>query len=243
MVICNKWYLHTTRPGCKHVQKMQKYVQALDKTAKATSYPGIPLQQRIILLHTFNSTYQWSIQRALISAILHHAGQLPLFEYDKYLLWINLKHREGCDGDPSRAFRIESAAFRPLDDIQGNTRQSWDSGQARREERERVYRATNKNFLGLLKVAFSMEDYIIFEAPPVTRELSDDLRSRRPPIRHDMWLTKLSQTVELGLVYNPTEGKAGRYKKQGTKWHWIPLSQGELAAEDIPLTFFPGLHL
>jgi hypothetical protein len=58
-----------------------------------------------------------------------------------------------------------------------------------------------------------------------------------------MWLKKLSQAVDLGLVYNPMEGKAGRYKKQGSKWHWIPLSQHELAAEDIPPTFFPGLHL
>jgi hypothetical protein len=212
-------------------------------------WPTIPsLGERRNLLYDFLEVHRWSFQKAATSAIFLEGGRAENFDYDKRYLICRLSYRRDSGGNPSLAFRIENAAFRPLSEILEDPRmaESLEAGRTTRELNIALIKAESDDFLGLLLVLYRLEDFAIWE--PIPQHTLHPIQTQ-PNLRdffHGKWLDRLKNSVDRGHVMRKVDShdtmwKIGILRKIGNKWQWVQLTPDELEAEGFKRDF-PG-HL
>lgn len=197
------------------------------------SFP--PVEHRLNLLDNFIQAHTWYFEKTL-HYVMRYLRLEETFDFSKTYCHVTVRYREDCGGNPSLAFRVDDMEFRALADakVYPIAAKSIEAGRLTDEFHEARGRESDPDFIGVMTVAWMMEDYCSWKRWVYSRMLPDfkmyqDNLERRI---QDRWLEDFQNLVLKGLTYkNPEEGKLwrlGTLKKRGEKWYWEQLTPDEL---------------
>lgn len=232
------------RKLCKHHQRNDEVNAIKDERWPWTSSSELPPQKdRIKLLHDFDRAHARNIQKSVHCDMLLRGGP-DVFDFKNHFLEINLRYRTDCGGNPSIAFRVESASTCPLSKIKPESGfgKALDSGRASRERDEAYLKTQSSSFVGVHLVMLAMEDYGLWTTHPIHRTPTFDEGLRRA--NPHLWFRELQFSVENGFVFERLEPeddahRLGRIKLVGRKWKFVELAPQELDAIGLGANY-PG---
>lgn len=182
------------------------------------------------LLREFANLYVWSFEKAAYSA-LRVQGGMEKFDYSNKLMFIDLRYRPECQGNPGLSFFVQNASLISKDDISPNHSLALQMTQSTLCTKKAAL-CGKEDFVDLLVVLFAMKDNFIFEFQPVYRH-SATFEENVAKINHGVWLRELQCNVANGCIFRVQEdltARLGRTKFNGSKWSWAALSDAEVKA-------------
>ena len=210
-----------------------------DRVRVVSSYPSASstlsaAETRLQLLENFLDAHT-RITQQLIPLATRHRGEGGPFNHSNEYVVIKLAYRNDCGGNPSQAYRVDSAEFWPAaaaceryPHLHGRIEQ-WDalkSGEYR----------SRRCFLGFVHVLWVTrdDDFVVWQALPDFEMSPRQVNALRQADGSD-WLAPLRWAAENGFVYrHPRPGfpfpLMGYLKKKGAGWQWQPFSHAQLVA-------------
>jgi hypothetical protein len=205
-----------------------------NKTHSPDSLPSLGERRRV--LSQFLLMHRLSFRKAVESVVFLNGG-VENFDLKSYCMIVNFRWRKTTDGNPSMAFHVVAADLRPMDEVKSKPhyKQTIDASEATRDAYEAGKRKlpSEKGFVGTLVAIYEMEGFFIAKGEEVWENGSFFHKS-------DIWKQELEMAVEMGVVFQPTGigkdpwTKAGRYRLEKSKWHWVKLTAEEWKAIGRP---------
>lgn len=186
------------------------------------------------MLETFLDAHARIVQQ-ITPVATRHTGEHESFDHSKDYVVIQLAYHDDCGGNPSQAYRVESAEFWPepvacerYPHLRGRIGR-WDAlkGDDLRARR---------GFLGFVHVLWVTrgDDFVVWQALP-DYEMSSLQANALHQADGSDWLAPLRWAADNGFVYrHPRPGfpfpMMGYLKKKGAGWQWQPFSHAQLVA-------------
>jgi hypothetical protein len=180
------------------------------------------------LLYQFSQLYKWSLEKAGYSALRLQGGK-ENFDYSNKLMFIDLRYRPECQGNPGLSFTVQNASLISKADLRDNHSFALQFGQSAILTKKMALRHSD-DFIDLLVVLFATKDDFIIGYQAIYRH-SADLEECVAQINHDVWLGELQKSVDSGFVFRLQEdstARLGRMKFNGLEWSWAALSDAEV---------------
>ncbi|EPS98957.1 hypothetical protein FOMPIDRAFT_1060986 [Fomitopsis schrenkii] len=210
-------------------------IRAISSVSHPPASSNTPAAEtRLQLLENFLDAHARIVQQ-IIPVATGHLGERGPFDHSKEYVVIKLAYRDDCGGNPSQAYRVESAEFWPsravcerYPHLRGRI-EHWDAlkgGPLR----------ARRGFLGFVHVLWVArgDDFVVWQALP-DHEMSSLQANALHQADGSDWLAPLRWAADNGFVYrHPRPGfpfpMMGHLKKKGAGWQWQPFSHAQLVA-------------
>jgi hypothetical protein len=203
--------------------------QPTDESEILTS-TGLSAEECGRLLQDFRDLHFPAIS-TVVHSRLFHAGGVRSFPYASHSMVFQLSYRPDCCRNPALAFRVESATILPRSALDKDARDGIEASKGSTEATTAHRRAEQPEFVNILPVIFSLpkklrviEPFAVYDRPELI-----EYGLMNP----DFFLEQLQVLSERGHAYRDVgvgEYVLGRMAERDNKWHWVPLTKGEMRA-------------
>jgi hypothetical protein len=211
------------RPLCDYQRKLAPPVDP-----NRITFTGLSVEREARIFYDFKNLH-FSLLRAIAHARIFHAGGIRSFPIASHFLAFHLSYRDDCSGNPARAFYAEFASLIPLSIASKKALAAFEASKHSQDAVKTHQKAADPEFVDFLPVAFMFgertltEPIGIYDQPNILKYCLNDA---------DFFMKQLRVLSKKGHAYRDLgTGKLviGRMEERGSKWHWVPLTEQEIA--------------